>query len=454
MKNRLLIILLSVAAYSPFAGAQSFLNCPGGVVQKDKLACQPNAAFKTYNGGLSGFSPTLAAQLNQLPLATAITGSGLVIGSTGIPTAATESLGSILTERGSTLGKPGKFYVSFNYQRFQFSSLGGADLKKFTTVFSNPANGGGTLFVSASSRFDITDEQYTALGVVGVTKWLDLAIIVPFSKVTLKTQTFGPGSDPTKPNSYEYLYTPPNPSLGITGGFSSGPLVPEYLAGSAHGIGDVEFNVKLRLFGGEEGAKNHLAVGAEIRLPTGDEYNLLGTGSTGAKPYIVFSRNSFKGRLVTHVNSGYQFNGRTAINPDPNDPQLKGRKLPESYQYSAGADLALRKEITVVADLIGQMVLKGDVVRPGVQKIGVVGPGGSISTPDAGTPRPDYCDSSWSCQSLITASNQTYTINNLSVGVKWNLWKGWILSGNALIKLDNAGLRSKVVPLIGLAYRF
>jgi hypothetical protein len=45
-------------------------------------------------------------------------------------------------------------------------------------------------------------------------------------------------------------------------------------------------------------------------------------------------------------------------------------------------------------------------------------------------------------------------MDNAGVGFKLKIFKGLQLSGNALFKLDDAGLRSNVVPLVGLSYKF
>ena len=41
-----------------------------------------------------------------------------------------------------------------------------------------------------------------------------------------------------------------------------------------------------------------------------------------------------------------------------------------------------------------------------------------------------------------------------AAGVRLNPWKNLLISGNALFKLDDGGLRAKVVPLISVSYTF
>lgn len=50
--------------------------------------------------------------------------------------------------------------------------------------------------------------------------------------------------------------------------------------------------------------------------------------------------------------------------------------------------------------------------------------------------------------------NEAYGINNVSFGMKFSVFHGLLITGNALIAVDNNGLRAKVVPLVGVSYKF
>jgi hypothetical protein len=47
-----------------------------------------------------------------------------------------------------------------------------------------------------------------------------------------------------------------------------------------------------------------------------------------------------------------------------------------------------------------------------------------------------------------------YNILNGSFGLKYRLVKQLVLTGNVLVKFNDNGLRSTVVPLIGASYNF
>jgi hypothetical protein len=194
------------------------------------------------------------------------------------------------------------------------------------------------------------------------------------------------------------------------------------VAGSATGVGDVIVQGKGTLIKGE---RFRMAAGVEVRFPSGDVFNLLGSGAYGYKPFITVSRH---GRFTPHVNVGYQWNGKSPLYQN-NGVNLR---LPDSIEYSAGADMGIVKHLTVVADLLGQHYINAPRVTPAVN---TPGPGGS-QVPS------------------ISIKNGDYEADNLALGLKANLWKNLLLTENILIKLNDGGLRSKVVPLVGLSYRF
>ena len=45
-------------------------------------------------------------------------------------------------------------------------------------------------------------------------------------------------------------------------------------------------------------------------------------------------------------------------------------------------------------------------------------------------------------------------ITNASLGLKFRLLSNLVVTGNVLLKLDDGGLRSRAVPLVGVSYSF
>jgi hypothetical protein len=50
--------------------------------------------------------------------------------------------------------------------------------------------------------------------------------------------------------------------------------------------------------------------------------------------------------------------------------------------------------------------------------------------------------------------NTDYNETNASIGLKFRPFGNFIVTGNVLVQLDDAGLRSRAVPLVGVSYSF
>ena len=74
--------------------------------------------------------------------------------------------------------------------------------------------------------------------------------------------------------------------------------------GHASGPGDVTLRFKQTV---KKTQTQGLALALDVRLPTGDERNLLGTGAPGVQPFAAWSASY--GTFSPHVNGGYQWNG-------------------------------------------------------------------------------------------------------------------------------------------------
>jgi hypothetical protein len=58
------------------------------------------------------------------------------------------------------------------------------------------------------------------------------------------------------------------------------------------------------------------------------------------------------------------------------------------------------------------------------------------------------------CPSIELKSKYWCNILNASFGLKYRLLRNLVVSGNVLVKLDDNGLRSTTVPLVGASYNF
>src|SRR5271157_1445029 len=398
IKRTLLFLLLWSISSIGALGQQICTN------RSTKLACQiPVVTRAAYLGTIgnpaAAFSSSFATQLGQLPLLSSGSGVVLTLDKTLGVYVASENLGPILTDRAQTIGKH-KLLLAFAYQKFLFNSIDGTGFGSVPFVFA-----------AGSVPPSNPRQPCTSTG----------------SLICLQQ------NDNISMNVNQYFIS--------STGTAQGPALPftSYAPGSASGIGDVLINVKRLIWSGE---KTHFAAGLLLRFPTGDALNYLGSGAYGFDPYAVLAYQA--GRVSPHVRLGYQFNTSTVLNPTIN--QTTGAftgsnsNLPGGFQYDFGADAVLFKKIptTVAGDFLGNYIVNAPVLVPG--KVTV--PGYNMppyNVPDQNTLRPNI---------------ESYNSSQLSIGLKVKPWKNLILYGNVLIQLNDVGLRSRPVPLVGISYTF
>ncbi len=370
-----------------------------------KLVCLIPTALHASSSTFSFFNEAFGTQVAQLPLATPASGFIFTLDKSGVYTASQESFGPLQAERAETIGRH-RIYLAFTYQRFNFGDIDGNDFKNLPILFKffPPGQTTPSVVTETHNRLDTHVDQYVAFGTFGVTDRIDVSVAVPIERVAMSLSTSGTEYDTTSPASTSFT---------------------EFLHGSASGVGDIVVSAKGTVLKHE---KLGLAVGMEMRFASGDEQNFLGSGAFGLKPYFVFSR---RGRIAPHLNLAYQWNSDSDLAIGPNG---KGR-LPDYFGYTVGADIGVTKRITLLADLVGQRFFSAPQVTTPTN---VLAPVNGVMTPF----------------STILMENGSYSVNNLGVGIKGNVWKKMLLSANLSIKLDDGGVRATVVPLVGISYTF
>lgn len=392
-------IMIAVLAGLPFipTGMSAQTNCG------TKLYCLIPTALHTTSSTFNFFNDAFGTQIGQLPLASPASGFVYTFDKSGVYTASSESFGPLLAERSETVGRR-KVYLAFTYQRFAFSEIDGNDLKNIPILFYYPNAQNPQVVTTTENRVDTKIDQFVAFATYGLTSRLDVSVAVPFERISMGVSS----------NGTEYSTT-----SSATASFA------ESLPGSASGIGDVVLSAKGTLIQRE---KFGVAIGAEFRLPSGDERNFLGSGAYGVKPYLVLSR---RGRVAPHLNVGYQWNGDSLLAADENGNE----RLPAYFGYAVGADIGASKRLTIVADLLGEHFFDA----PQVSK------SQSFAT-EVNNQQVSF--------SSVARVNGSYEVNNLSVGLKANPVGHLLISLNALVKLNDGGVRARVIPLVGLSYSF
>ena len=427
-----------------------------------------------FQTNAAALSSSVGTELSALRLASPTSGITFVF-ENGVMRRTTESYGPILGERAETIGRH-RVFLAGTYQYFPFSTLDGIDLKHLPAVYNHadtlnpngthrgpndppsPGDPGVELeYITTTNRIDLKVHQFTFYVTYGLTNRIDISAAVPILNVRLgissvativrtpdnvpqgaalkaawlaSPNTFpgdlypstgpleGCQNTPTGCTGYFHYFDPNNPATSLTAAFSN--------AKSASGIGDVVFRAKGTIIKRERTA---VALGADVRVPSGNEKNFVGTGAAGVKPFLSASYHS---RISPHANIGYEFNGNSILAGNP----IKGTTghLPDQFFYSGGVDAGVSQKLTLAADLLGQRFYHA----PGV-KLGAWEDVLKVSHPDILNTIPIY---------------RSFNTDDLALGAKYSPFGNWLVTGNVQIKLDDGGLRAKVVPLIGVSYTF
>lgn len=449
LRNAFVVILFLAIAEAGIA--QTNINCgAGSAAPSSNLACwaqvsltpsgfspasplQPRAS-STFPQGLNALSfltSEIGEQVSQIPLASPA--SGIIYAKnpvTGFAERLNQSFGPILTQRAQTIGRH-NLYFATTYQYFLLQDVDHQALKSLGAVIyfnspQNPTSAPPDFAGVSNNDFQLKVHQFVGYMTYGVASRVDVSVAVPLLRIDLR-DTFS-----------ESFVRNPNaacPSSGCPGAPANPPASH---VGEATGVGDVVLATKVNAWKLRRSDIDHggFSMGVEVRLPTGDSHNLLGSGAFASKPFATFS---YAGRFSPHFNIGYQINGKTdliAVASPATGTVIKGT-LPNRLIYSGGVDFTLFKKLTINVDGIAQRVFDGQratLIPAGTSLF----PGSSIS---ANIP-------------VVQPITATYTQADAAGGLKWNPVRGLLLTGNVSVKLNQAGLRSRVVPLMGASLTF
>jgi hypothetical protein len=367
----------------------------------------------------------LTSQLATVPLPSPASGFTYTFdAATGTFTRSTRSFGPILAERGETIGR-GRIAFGYSYQFFSYDALDGLRLAGIPAVFThdNPQAGGGRADVVATANtVEATVSRFTGALTYGLSSRVDVSLAVPVVDTRLSLLSnatihrIGTGS-----NLAVHYFRDPD----AIGGYGS---TRQYFAeGSAGGVGDLVARVKATMM--REGTRA-LAAGLDVRMPTGDEQNLLGAGAVGIRPFVAFS--SQMGAFAPHVNAAYQWNGKSLIGGNVREG-VKG-DLPDQFTYAIGGDVLVAPRLSVIVDLFGQRVVSSPrLIAVESTRSGVAG---SVTLDD------------------IRFVNESYWTSSGSFGLKANLLSRMLLTFNLQFAIADGGLTDRLSPLVGMEWAF
>jgi hypothetical protein len=378
---------------------------------------------------LQQFNSQIANQLSSFPLASSAGGFIYTFDpSLGVFVRASDSFGPVYAERADTIGK-GRFNLGLNFSHFTFDRVNDLSLRdgdlRLVFTHKDVNNDGSNLepyvegdVITARLFLKIQTDITAFVLNYGAADRLDIGVAIPVVRVSIDAQT-----DAT----IDRLATGANSQIHR---FLNGTTAETFRqSGSASGVGDIVLRAKYRVTSNTGLA---LAVGSDVRLPTGNERDQLGTGSTQLKTYLIGSAHF--GTFSPHLNAGYTW----SLHP------ADGKHLPDEISYTGGFDLAVSPRLTLVADVLGRTFRKTQIVR-------IVDATFRANTnPDPKAP-PDIVYTV--LPELTTTKGDLSTLLG-SVGFKINPVGNLLLTVNGLFSIRKKGLVDNFTPLVGVDYSF
>ena len=298
---------------------------------------------------------------------------------------ATESFGGFFVERALT---PGAGRASFGVSAYTaaFDRLGDLDLRNGSMLtVANQFRDEAAPFDTESLTLQVRSSTMTIFGSVGITDDFEIGGALPLIQLSLDGERLN-----------IYRGTPTVQAIGEA---------------SASGIGDVALRAKYTLASSSVAA---VAAAAEVRLPTGDETNLLGAGATTYRFLGIGSVET--GRVALHGNAGFIFGG-----------------VSDEVTFAGAASFAVDPRVTVSGEVLVRQV--NDLSE--VELVSVSHP--SISGVDT---------------HRLLAGQPGITVANAVAGFKWNVARAVVLGAHVAFPLMRRGLTAPITPSVLFEYGF
>lgn len=380
-----------------------------------------------------GINSIMAAQLATIPLGSSSGGFSYTFEPTlGTFTRESGTFGSAFVERALTAGR-GRWNAGFNFQRATYDSLEGLDLENGDIAVylvhqdccgaPNSAGSPPNPFfegdvIENRLSLDLSSSTFSGFLNYGVTDRLDVGIVIPFVTIEMGA---------TVNARVIRLATANLPTLHQFEGGTTERTFSE--RSRAQGLGDILLRGKYRFLDTPGGG---LAAGLDVRVPTGDPEQLLGTGDAQVKVALIGSMT--QGPFSPHVNLGYTFSSGGS-----SDPLSVSPNVPDEFSYAVGFDTALHQRLTFSADVLGRNLRDLGRLVPTGRQFPFVTQDGSFGTSrfEEFTRRPGDLNL------LVGAA-----------GVRYNPRGNLLISAQVLVPITSAGLRDRFTPVIGIDYSF
>lgn len=377
---------------------------------------------------LQRLNQDLGIQLSSFPLSSSAGGFTYTFDPTlGVFTRNTESFGPIYAERHNTLGK-GRLNIGVSFSQYSFDEIDNLNLRDgdLRLVFRHQdSNQDGSNFTEFFEGDLVTAQLYLKLqstvtafvATIGATDRLDLGVAVPVVDVELQVAANA---------QVRRISTGDTDVHQFTNGSSQTSFRED---GSATGLGDILLRAKYSL---SDSPSTGFAIAGDVRAPTGEYRDLLGSGEWQVKGTLIGSGRW--GSISPHLNASYQF---------------ATGEVSDELQHLIGFDWSMTPKVTFAADIQGRYLL--DALQLQAQNTTF------YSNTDPNDPNPQVGDPNVVETTLpttgIVEGESRYSLSGL-VGLKVNVVGNLLLSVNGLIAFSGDGLTDRFTPLVGVDYSF
>lgn len=362
-------------------------------------------------------SGQIGLQLSNYPLGSS--SGGFTYGfdpSLGTFSRSTETFGPAFAERAFTAGRK-RFSIGMNYLHASYDTLDGKSLEEgdikfnlFHQRLTPPSYVEGDV-IQAALRMRLRSDTTSFLVNYGVTNRLDVGLAVPLVRVTMDLAY--------EARILDFATATVSPTTHL---FANGTKSQTFTsAGDASGVGDVV--VRSRYSFVQQGG-NGVALGVDVRVPSGDADNMLGTGAAQTRVFLIASQ---AGRLSPHVNVGYTASSNST-------------SVPNAVNYTGGLEYGLNRKATLNVDLVG---------RSSRNSLRLM----STTVPHSYQQGPTAPVQQTTLAGIAVTPGSVNTVIG-AFGAKVNVWRNLLLSGHLLLPFNDAGLRSRATGVIGFDYTF
>ena len=447
------VLLLTLAARPASAQLNTVFSDLFSTILEDRLVLSPGEHADHFEPAAEMAIETLAPALNSLiadniasfPLSA--TAAGVTFDfSTGQPMSVIESQGPIFAETANTLG-PGRLNLGLNATRLSLNQLRGLPLDELRFTFPHqdicprgvevcaPGLGDNPTEIDVIDVYmglDVNANILALSATYGLTPNLDVGVAVPFVSVSIQGTALAVVDSRTISRFGQAFH--------FFGGTGLNPILTaeEEYDESASGIGDIALRVKYRF---PVEAAYGLGALLDVRLPTGSEEDFSAPGTSApssccsARPgSAILPRTSTSATTIA------------AARTPPPTPTATGNVDRSSLKLILGFDQQVVSGVNLAIDVLGDINL-GDDPLDALPT--------SVTIRDSNTTMDDEVGEAEREVRLTNVPSETgSSYFDLSVGARFAFSERLQAFGNVLVPLNAGGLRSSIVPTVGVSLTF